>query len=204
MVAGEPAAERRSHDEAETEGGLERAKRSGTLLPRGDVAHIRLGGGDRRSCDAGKDAADEQEPERRGKRHQDVVEPQAEVGKQHNGPAPEAVRKRPKHRGKEELHGGEDGAEQADERRRPCSRAPGKALDEMGQHRRDHPEGQHVEGDGKEDEDDSRTLPRRHLRRFRRGVQCGKVCGVTSAERRGDGSAIGGIPGFRGHALKPE
>ena len=67
---------------------------------------------------------DEQPPERRRQRHQDVVEAEAEVRHQHDGPAAEAIGERAEHRRREELHRGPHRAEdrQSCGPRAPCRR----------------------------------------------------------------------------------
>src|SRR3981081_651973 len=68
------------------------------------------------------------------------------------GGAAEAVGERADDGGEEELHGGEDGAEEAEHLCGGGGVAVEKAFDETGQDGGDHAEGEHVEGDGEEDE----------------------------------------------------
>ena len=98
------------------------------------------------------DAAHEQPPQVRRQRHQDVVEPEPEIRDQDHRPAAEAIRQRADARREQELHQRPDGAEQAVD----FGGARGVAAEEvdhqLGQHRNDDAERQHVEQHGDEDE----------------------------------------------------
>ena len=110
----EDAAEGGAEDEADAEGCIEHAEGGGAAFARGDVGHVGHGGGNAGGGEAGDDAAEEEPVEGGRPGHEDVVEAEAEVGEEDDGAAAEAVGERPENGGEEELHGGEDGAEDAE------------------------------------------------------------------------------------------
>ena len=103
-----------AEDEADPEGCVQHAEGGGAALARSDVGHVGHGGGDAGGGEAGDDAAEEEPVECGGPGHEEVVEAEAEVGEQDDGAAAEAVGERADDGGEEELHGGEDGAEEAE------------------------------------------------------------------------------------------
>ena len=106
-----------AEDEADAEGGVQHAEGGGAFFARGDVGHVGHGGGDAGGGEAGDDAAEEEPAERGSPGHQQVVEAEAEVGEQDDGAAAEAVGERAEDGREEELHDGEDGAEEAEHAR---------------------------------------------------------------------------------------
>ncbi len=89
--AAEDAAEGRAEDEAHAERGAEHAEGSGALFVRGDIGHVGHGRWHARRRQARDDATEEEPAERRGEGHDDVVEAEAEVREQDDGPAAVAV-----------------------------------------------------------------------------------------------------------------
>ena len=101
--------------------------------------------------ESGDDASEKEPAECGGPGHEEVVEAEAEVGEQDEGAAAEAVGERADDGREEELHGGKDGAEEAEHPGRAGGVAVKEAFDETRQDGGDHAEGEHVEGDGEED-----------------------------------------------------
>ena len=148
----EQATDGGAEDEADSEGGVQHAEGGGAALAWGDVGHVGHGGGDAGGGEAGDDAAEEEPVERGSPGHEEIVEAEAEVGEQDEGAAAEAVGERADDGGEEELHGGEDGSEEAEHLGGRGGVAVEEAFDEAGKDGGDHAEGEHVEGDGEEDE----------------------------------------------------
>ena len=90
----EQPAERRSGDEAETEGDADQAEVRRALLGRTDVGDVGAGRREGRAKHAGDDAAQHEPPDRRRQAEQDVVEAQPGQRQQNHRPPSEAVRQR--------------------------------------------------------------------------------------------------------------
>ena len=103
-------------------------------------------------------------------RHEDVVEAEPEIREQDHRPAAEAVRQRALHRREHELHQRPGGAEQAEDLRRARGVAAEEIDHQLGQHRNDHAERQHVEQHGDEDEDEGRARAPQRRRSARRAL----------------------------------
>jgi hypothetical protein len=145
-----------------------RARRA--LLGRRHVGDIGVGGGDARRADAGDYASDEQPPQVRRERHQDEVEPEPEVGEQDQRPAPVAIGEHAVQRREQELHQRSNRAEDSVDL--GCTRVvAGEEIDhQLGQHRHDDADRQHVEQHRDEDEDESGAPGRRGGLRFGHGI----------------------------------
>ena len=140
-----------TEDESGSKGCVQDAEGGGAALAWGDVGHVGHRGRDGRGGNAGDDAAEEEPVERRGPGHEEIVEPEAEVGEQNDGAAAVTVGERADDGREEELHGGEDRSEEAEHAGCAGCVAMEKAFDEAGKDRGDHAECEHVEGDGEED-----------------------------------------------------
>jgi len=143
-AAGE-AAERGAEHEAHPEGDTQQTEARRALLGRRDVGHIGVGGGDARRGDAGDHAPDEQPPQVWRERHQDVVEPEPEIGEQDQRPAPEAVGQHAMQRREQELHQRRDRAEDAIDLGRARIVAGEEVDHQLGQDGHDDAQRQHVE-----------------------------------------------------------
>ncbi len=141
-----------AEDEAGAERRADQAEGLRALLRRGHVGDIGERGRNARRRDAGDHPADKQPAERRRKRHQHVVEGQAEVRHQDDRPASEPVRQRAEQRREDELHQRPDRAEQPEPSGGGGRIVVEEALHQLRQHRNDDAERHHVEQHGDEDE----------------------------------------------------
>ncbi len=152
--AAQHAAESWPEGEAQPEPGADHAEGGRSLLLRSDVGDVGERGRDTRRGDARDHAPDEEPGEVRGKRHEEVVQPQAEAGDEDHRPAAEAVRDRAQERHEHELHQPPRRAEDAVDRGRARRVAALEALHELGQHRDHDAHGDHVHHHEDEDEDE--------------------------------------------------
>ena len=163
--AAEQTADRGPDDETDPERGADLAEHRGAFLRGRNVGDIGKRGGDAGRSDAGDHAADEQPDQRWRQRHQHVVEAKAEIGEQDHRTAAEAIGQGAQQRRCEELHQRPGGAEQTVDARRISGVVVGEAFDQFWQDRQDHPDRQHVEQDGDEDEAHRRAPRPRGWRR---------------------------------------
>ena len=149
----EHAADQRADDEAQAERRADHAEALRAFFRRSDVGDVGI-----RSREAGRgrrrdDPADEQPRQVGRQRHEHEVQAEPQAGDQdHRAPAI-AIGESALDRRTEELHQ----RERERERTGPVRRGGGVATDELlhqvRQHRDDHPECQHVDQHGDEDED---------------------------------------------------
>ena len=158
----EQTADGRSDDEADAERDTEHAEPRGALLRWRDVRDVRTGDAEGRRRRAGDEPADEEDGDRRRDRHDDVIDPEAEVREQDHRTAAVAIGERALHRREDDLHDGEGRAKDPEDRGRAGHVAALQPEDELREHRDDHPERHHVEQDGDEDEDERRARSGHH------------------------------------------
>ncbi len=168
--AAEEAAERGAQHEADAERRPDQAEVLRPLLRRRDVGDVGSGGGEAGRGDARDQAAEEKPGQVRRHGHDDVVHPQAEDGDQQDRPPAEPVRQGADDGRGEELHHRPGGREDQDVVQGLGGRPAGHFLDQVGQHRDDDPERDHVHQGGGEDEAEGggtgRSAGGHRLRRF--------------------------------------
>jgi hypothetical protein len=167
------SAQCRAQHEAKAERGTHQSERAGALFCGRDVGDVGICGREARRRDAGYDAAAEQPNQRRGERHQHVVEAEAQHGDEQHRAAAEAIGHGAQQRREDELHERPGRAEQAVDLGR-ARRVPAQhALHQLGQHGDDDAERNDIEQHDGEDEGE------RGLARL--GRRCGFLHGAQSA-----------------------
>jgi hypothetical protein len=103
-----------THNEAHAKSRAQQAECFGALFRRRDVADVGGGGGNTGGTQAREHASQKQPAQRRGKRHDCVVESKTEVRQQDDWPPAKAVGEQAEHGRKEELHQRDGSDEQAE------------------------------------------------------------------------------------------
>ena len=160
-VFAKDAADQRAGDEADAEGDADDAEVLRTALGRRDVGDVGAGGRDRGAHDAADDARQRHHPEVRRDRHQQVVEPEAEHGKEQDRPAAEAVGKRAHRRTEEELHQRIERDQPAVDHRRRADIAAVEVAHQPGHHRQHDADAEDI--DDEREEEDGELDRLRHL-----------------------------------------
>jgi hypothetical protein len=123
-------------------------------MGRCDVGDIGVGGGIAGAEHAGQNAADQQQPEMRGKAHHRVVEREAGQRGKQNPLAAEPVGQTADNRREDELHAGIAGGQPSAQHHGIVGFQPGHILDQGRHDRHDQPDADHVDQHGDENEDE--------------------------------------------------
>jgi len=148
----EDPAERRPQHEPHAEGGPQHPEAGGAPFGGRHIGDVGAGRRDAGRRDAGHGASDQEPAERWGQGHQDVVEPEAQVGGENHRPPAETVRKRPQQRREQELHERPEKAEQAVDFGRAPRVPAQETRHQPGEHRKNDAQRQDVQQHRDQDE----------------------------------------------------
>ena len=144
--------DQRPGDEADPEAGADQAEVLGSPVGGADVGHVGVGGGVGGAGDAGQRTAGEQQPQRGGEAHDQVVHRQREEREQQHRPPTEAVRQVPERRAEGELHQRVDEAQVAAPQCGGPERQIGQLADQVGHDRHDDADAHGVDEHRHDDE----------------------------------------------------
>ena len=194
IVCTKHAAHCRSENQANTDGDVDPAKPDGSPPRRHDIGYVGAANRHARRRRTRNKAANQQHRKIGRKRHQQIVQRQAEIRQQDNRATAQAVGQRSLNRCADELHEGSDGTKQSKPAGRTCGITVEERQHQPEQHRNHDGHCQHVECDSDQNEAQRGTLGPARVARAVQAEFGGYVPARRPARRktRSYGTGLGG------------